>query len=203
MDWLNIAGRGVDGNAPLLGTTWVTGQQSLLIYGAGLLGVLAALHWWAPKIWGRRLSELAGWASFAAIGGGAFLAWLGPTLSGAFTEQPQFVYNEPLLTTDYDSRIDSSAAEGLSILGGIGVVVVLAGIGLVVLNLAVSVAMRKGAEADADPWGGLTPEWMLDSPPALGPSDSLPQLSSGTPLLDAELNGSAAPAEREAAEVSA
>ena len=203
VDWLNIAGRGVDGNAPLRFTTWVTGQQSLLIYGAGLLGVLAALHWWAPKIWGRRLSELVGWASFAAIGGGAFLAWLGPTLSGAFTEQPQFVYNDPQLTTVYGSLTDSSGAEGLSVVGGIGVVIVLAGVGLVVLNLLVSVGMGKGAETDADPWGGLTPEWLLDSPPALGQSDSLPQLSSGTPLLDAELNGSAAPAEREAAEVPA
>ena len=206
VDWLNIAGRGVDGNRALRFTTWVTGQQSLLIYGAGLLGVLAALHWWAPKIWGRRLSELAGWASFAAIGGGAFLAWLGPTLSGAFTEQPQFVYHQPELTTRYTNEVDetgTSVAEGLSILGGIGVVIVLVGVALVVLNLLVSVGMGKGAEAEADPWGGLTPEWLLDSPPPLGPAEALPELSSGTPLLDAELNGSVESAEREAAEVPA
>ena len=51
-DWLEIAGRGNDGNPQLRMTTWVTGQQSVLIYGAGLLGLLAAIHWWAPKIWG-------------------------------------------------------------------------------------------------------------------------------------------------------
>ena len=55
-DWLEIAGRGNDGNPQLRMTTWVTGQQSVLIYGAGLLGLLAALHWWAPKIWGRQLN---------------------------------------------------------------------------------------------------------------------------------------------------
>ena len=192
VDWLQIAGRGVDGKAPLRFTTWVTGQQSLLIYGAGLLGALAALHWWAPKIWGRRLSELAGWASLAAIGVGAVLAWLGPTLSGVLTEQPQFVYGEPLLTTRYVDQVDDTGrfvAEGLSTVGAIGVVIVLAGVALMVLNLLVSVAMRKGAEAPADPWGGLTPEWLLDSPPPLGPSETLPELTSGTPLLDAELNG--------------
>ncbi|WP_419947143.1 cbb3-type cytochrome c oxidase subunit I [Candidatus Poriferisodalis sp.] len=202
VDWLQIAGRGVDGNAPLRFTTWVTGQQSLLIYGAGLLGALAALHWWAPKIWGRRLSEFVGWASFAAIGGGAFLAWLGPTLSGAFTEQPQFVYSDPVLTTRYSGLTDASGAEGLSLLGGVGVVIVLAGMGLVVLNLLVSVGMGKGAEADADPWGGLTPEWLAGSPPPLGPAETLPEFSSGTPLLDAEMNGSVESAEREVAEVS-
>ena len=208
VDWLQIADRGVDGNYPLRFTTWVTGQQSLLIYGAGLLGALAALHWWAPKIWGRRLSELAGWASLAAIGGGAFLAWLGPTLSGAFTEQPQFVYGEPLLTTIYSAQVDDSGAEGLSALGAVGVAIVLAGLALVVANLLISVAMGKGAPAESDPWGGLTPEWLLDSPPPLGPSETLPELTSGTPLLDSELNGNGlngngVAAERDAAEVSA
>ena len=82
-------------------------------------------------------------------------------------------------------------------------VIVLAGVGLVVLNLGISVGLGKGAEADADPWGGLTPEWLLDSPPPLGQSETLPDLSSGTPLLDAELNGSVESAEREAAEVGA
>ena len=207
VDWLQIAGRGVDGNTPLRFSTWVTGQQSLLIYGAGLLGALAALHWWAPKIWGRRLSELAGLGSLLAIGGGALLAWLGPTLSGAFTEQPQFVYGEPLLTTRYVGQVDdtgASVAEGLSILGAVGVVIVLAGVALVVLNLVVCVVMGKGAETEADPWGGLTPEWLLPSPPPLGPAEALPELTSGTPLLDRNgLNGNGVAVERDAQEVPA
>ncbi len=203
VDWLEIAGRGVDGNAPLRFTTWVTGQQSLLIYGAGLLGVLAALHWWAPKIWGCRLSEVVGWASFAAISTGTFLAWLGPTLSGVFTEQPQFVYFQPELTSIYASQVDASGAEGLSALGGIGVLIVVVGVLFVALNLLVSIGRGKDAQISADPWGGLTPEWLTDSPPPLGPSEVLPELSSGTPLLDAELNASMASAERETAEVSA
>lgn len=206
VDWLQIAARGVDGNTPLRFSTWVTGQQSLLIYGAGLLGALAALHWWAPKIWGRRLSELAGLGSLLAIGGGALLAWLGPTLSGAFTEQPQFVYGEPLLTTRYVGQVDdtgASVAEGLSILGAVGVVIVLAGVALVVLNLVVCVVMGKGAETEADPWGGLTPEWLLPSPPPLGPAEALPELTSGTPLLDRNgLNGNGVAVERDAQEVS-
>ena len=82
------------------------------------------------------------------------------------------------------------------------------GVALVVLNLVVCVAMSKGAEAPADPWGGLTPEWLLPSPPPLGPAEALPELTSGTPLLDAELNGnglngSGAAVERDAHEVPA
>jgi len=129
-------------------------------------------------------------------------------LSGAFTEQPQFVYGEPLLTTLYSGQVDDSGAEGLSALGAVGVAIVLAGLALVVLNLLISVAMGKGAPAESDPWGGLTPEWLLDSPPPLGPSETLPELTSGTPLLDPEfngngLNGSGVAADRDAHEVPA
>ena len=113
------------------------------------------------------------------------------------------MYDAPNETTDYAHLVDASGAEGLSVLGAIGVIVVLAGLALVVLNLLVSVAMGNGAEAEADPWGGLTPEWLLDSPPPLGPAEALPELTSGTPLLDAELNGSVAAGEREATEVPA
>ena len=184
VDWLEIAGRGNDGNLQLRMTTWVTGQQSVLIYGAGLLGLLAAIHWWAPKIWGRQLNELLGLLNFLAIGAGALLAFVGPTLSGLLTEQPDFVYADPNATAVYSGWIDDSGAEGLSAIGAAGVVLLIAGAGLLLLNLLISVGLKKGLKADDDPWGGLSPEWMLPSPPPIGEADDLPMLTSGTPLLD-------------------
>ena len=184
VDWLEIAGRGNDGNLQLRMTTWVTGQQSVLIYGAGLLGLLAAIHWWAPKIWGRQLNELLGLLNFLAIGAGALLAFVGPTLSGLLTEQPDFVYLDPNATAVYSGWIDDSGAEGLSAIGAAGVALLIAGAGLLLLNLLISVGLKKGLQADDDPWGALSPEWMLPSPPPIGEADDLPMLTSGTPLLD-------------------
>ena len=184
VDWLEIAGRGNDGNLQLRMTTWVTGQQSVLIYGAGLLGLLAAIHWWAPKIWGRQLNELLGLLNFLAIGAGALLAFVGPTLSGLLTEQPDFVYADPNATALYSGWIDDSGAEGLSAIGAAGVALLIAGAGLLLLNLLISVGLKKGLQADDDPWGALSPEWMLPSPPPIGEADDLPMLTSGTPLLD-------------------
>jgi len=183
-DWLEIAGRGNDGNAQLRMTTWVTGQQSVLIYGAGLLGLLAALHWWAPKIWGRQLNELLGLLNFLVIGAGALLAFIGPTLSGLLTEQPDFVYADPSATAIYSGWVDDSGAAGLSSIGAAGVAILLAGVVLLLLNLFVSVGLKKGAQATDDPWGAQSPEWMLPSPPPMGEPDDLPMLTSGTPLLD-------------------
>ena len=194
-DWLEIAGRGNDGNPQLRMTTWVTGQQSVLIYGAGLLGLLAALHWWAPKIWGRRLNELLGLLNFLVIGAGALLAFIGPTLSGLLTEQPDFVYADPSATAIYSGWVDDSGAAGLSSIGAAGVAILIAGVALLLLNLFVSVGLKKGAQATDDPWGAQSPEWMLPSPPPMGEPEELPMLTSGTPLLDS------AEAEAEAEEV--
>ena len=194
-DWLEIAGRGNDGNPQLRMTTWVTGQQSVLIYGAGLLGLLAALHWWAPKIWGRQLNELLGLLNFLVIGAGALLAFIGPTLSGLLTEQPDFVYADPSATAIYSGWVDDSGAAGLSSIGAAGVAILIAGVALLLLNLFVSVGLKKGAQATDDPWGAQSPEWMLPSPPPMGEPEELPMLTSGTPLLDS------AEAEAEAEEV--
>ncbi|HAX05297.1 MAG TPA: hypothetical protein DCX77_06420 [Acidimicrobiaceae bacterium] len=184
VDWLEIAGRGNDGNPQLRMTTWVTGQQSVLIYGAGLLGLLAAIHWWAPKIWGRQLNELVGMLNFLVIGTGTLLAFAGPALSGLLTEQPDFVYADPEATALYADWIDDSGAEGLSAIGAVGVAILIAGTCLLLLNLFVSVGLKKGPQADDDPWGAQSPEWMLPSPPPMGEIDELPMLTSGTPLLD-------------------
>ncbi|MFQ3328400.1 MAG: cytochrome c oxidase subunit 1 [Candidatus Poriferisodalaceae bacterium] len=184
VDWLEIGDRGNLGNAQLRMTTWVTGQQSVMIYGAGLLGVLAAVHWWAPKIWGRQLNELLGKLNFLVIAGGAFLASVGPFLSGLLTDQPDFVYQDPSMTSIYSNLVDDSGAEGLSALGLVGTLIVLSGVALLLLNMFVSITLKKGMEATDDPWSGQSPEWLLSSPPAMGQLAELQDLSSGTPLLD-------------------
>ena len=184
VDWLEIGDRGNLGNAQLRMTTWVTGQQSVMIYGAGLLGVLAAVHWWAPKIWGRQLNELLGKLNFLVIAGGAFLASVGPFLSGLLTDQPDFVYQDPSMTSIYSNLVDDSGAEGLSAIGLVGTLIVLSGVALLLLNMFVSITLKKGMEATDDPWSGQSPEWLLSSPPAMGQLAELQDLSSGTPLLD-------------------
>ncbi|MDG1198756.1 MAG: cbb3-type cytochrome c oxidase subunit I [Actinomycetota bacterium] len=184
VDWLEIGNRGNLGNAQLRMTTWITGQQSVMIYGAGLLGVLAAVHWWAPKIWGRQLNELLGKLNFLVIAGGAFLASVGPFLSGLLTDQPDFVYEDPSMTSIYSNLVDDSGAEGFSTLGLAGTLIVLSGVALLLLNMFVSITLKKGMEATDDPWSGQSPEWLLSSPPAMGQLAELQDLSSGTPLLD-------------------
>ncbi len=193
-DLLQIADRGRDGNPFLRDTTWVTSQFSLVVYGVGVLGFIAALHWWAPKMWGIRLSEAAGWLATLLVGIGAALASLGPGLSGVFTEQPEFVFDSPQTTTTYLSLTDASGAEGFTMLGALGVIGVLAGLAVTLANLVFASGRlrRRGADVGRDPWNALTPEWLLPSPPPPGQPEEVAVLTSGTPLLVDEAAAEAA-----------
>lgn len=188
VDLLEVANRGSGGNPFLRDTTWVTSQFSLMIYGVGVLGFIAALHWWAPKMWGIRLSEAAGWLATLLVGIGGVLASVGPGLSGVLTEQPDFVFDSPETTTTYLGLTDASGAEGFTMLGALGVIGVLAGLVVTLASLVAAVGRRRrrGADVGRDPWNALTPEWLLPSPPAPGQADEVAVLTSGTPLLTQE-----------------
>ena len=182
IDWTDA----LDRDVPLRSTTFTTGTLTLVV-GAILLGAFAALLYWAPKLWGRRLLEPLGLLGLLAALGGALLGWLGPTVAGAFQDQPEFVFDDPNATSMYGAVVvDVGNADAFSAIGAAGVALLALGAALMVLNLVVSVVFRAGADADADPWEAQTAEWQLPSPPEPGPTEVLPDLTTGTPLLPDE-----------------
>jgi heme/copper-type cytochrome/quinol oxidase subunit 1 len=70
----------------LLGTTWQTAQNDL-IWVSAVTGGLAALYWWAPKIWGRLLSSASGYALTAVIVLGALLLAVPLAIAGPGPDQ--------------------------------------------------------------------------------------------------------------------
>lgn len=149
--------------------TWSVATQHLLFFGFSTLGVVAATHYWAPKLWGRHLNDAVGRLSVAAVVGGLHLAFL-----------PLFV----LGINDVRAHQQGgglAALEGVSTLGsyvlGLGSV-------LFAANLLTSAVAGWGRRAGADPWGGHTLEWATSSPPPPHNFDELPPLDSATPLLD-------------------
>jgi len=152
---------------------WQTGQQHGLFFGAGAIGAAAALSYWGPKLWGRRLSSAAGKLEVLAVVGGTLLTVLGMLVLGA---QDMATH-----TSTYESS-DNFGAANLVVTVGAAIV----GLGLLLLLFDVlgSVVARRGKAAGADPWGGHTLEWATTSPPPLHNFDALPEIRSGTPLLD-------------------
>jgi cytochrome c oxidase subunit 1 len=62
----------------------------------------------------------------------------------------------------------------LHIISTIGSYILISGILLMVINLLV--ALRSGKKAGQNPWGGITLEWTIPSPPTLENFDEIPEI---------------------------
>jgi cytochrome c oxidase subunit 1 len=155
-------------------TTWTLGQMHLVVLGAGTLGGLAALWWWAPKFWGVELPEGAGFlVGLAALGGSLLLAV--PELINGLA-------NDLAVRGTAATRFTDDSVKALNGISAAGAVLLtLAGL-LVVLVLLGSIRKARRGTAD-NPWGAHTLEWATTSPPAPGNFTSpVLAVTSATPL---------------------
>jgi len=139
---------------------WWVGAWHQLLVGAATFGIIVAVYYWAPKLWGRHLNA------------GVDLAFIPLLIVGA-----QGMHRR---ATTYSS--DSWTAANL--VSTIGAYLLVAGIALFVLNVVVSVVLKRGKVATDDPWEGDTLEWATTSPPPAHNFDSLPEIRSSRPLHD-------------------
>lgn len=161
-----------------LPATSIAGAMFVLVLTAGLIGAVAGLHFWAPKIFGRKLNPGLGVLAALSLLGGAMLSAVPDTISG-FLDQPDFL---PRGTV-------RDGVEVLNIISLVGIVLVFGGVALVLLNIAQSFVFNRDGEDDedaGDPWGGHTLEWLTPSPPPVGNFAGPVTVSSERPLLDAD-----------------
>jgi cytochrome c oxidase subunit 1 len=163
----------IDASGNLHGNYWQVGQQHLLFFAPATLGIAAAVHYWAPKLWGRSLSSRIGMLEVLLIGGGAHLSFLPALVLG--------LQDMPFHTSTYDS---GDGWEWANVVMSLGSAVLVLGVLLFVLNLLASVVLRRGRRAEQDPWGGHTLEWTAPTPLPLHNFDRLPEVRSATPALD-------------------
>lgn len=152
---------------------WAVAEQHTLFFGAATVGAVAALYYWAPKLWGRHLSEGIGSLQFLALVGGLHLTFLPMYVLGI---QDMGVHI-PVLDADEDWELANLAASAGAAVVGLGLL-------LLVANLVGSLVAGRGARAEDDPWEGHTLEWATTSPPPVHNFDDLPVVRSEAPLLD-------------------
>ncbi|MEA2900637.1 MAG: cytochrome c oxidase subunit [Actinomycetota bacterium] len=173
---LGLAGElvaGLDAGGRSHRNYWGVATQHSLFFGAALVGAVAALYFWAPKLWGRHLSEKLGKLQFLALVGGLFLTVL-----------PMFVLGIQDMGAHTSSYVTDSDWGPANLVATVGGAILMLGVLLLILNLLVSVVAGKGEAAGSDPWGGHTLEWSTTSPPPVDNFRVLPEVRSETPLLD-------------------
>jgi cytochrome c oxidase subunit 1 len=161
------------------GSAWAEGHAAALLFAVPVFALSAAVFYWAPKIWGRFLSEPLGYLQFLALLGGALLSSV-PYYTG--------LRDAARYAVDFDG--DELTYVRLVAAGNVLLVV---GLGLLVLNLLGAV-MGRGKVASADAWEeGATLEWLATSPPPPWNflDDDIPPIRSEQPVLDLRTTGAA------------
>jgi cytochrome c oxidase subunit 1 len=146
-------------NVQVHDTYFIVGHFHYVMFGGTGFAFFAALHYWFPKMFGRLVDERRAKLSFVPIFVGFNLLYFTMLVIGVqgmprryFDHLPQF-----------------HAGHVLSSIGGF---LMVGGLLLMFHNLGK--ALRRGAPAPGNPWGGVTLEWRVPSPPPTEDFDVLP-----------------------------
>ncbi|GAB3068141.1 cytochrome c oxidase subunit I [Virgibacillus ainsalahensis] len=165
-------------------TYFVIAHFHYVIVGGTVFGILAGLHYWWPKMFGRILNEAMGKIAFWLFFIGFHLTFfiqhfLG--LMGMPRRYWVFLENQGLDTGNLISTIGAF----------------LMGVGGLIFVINIIYTTVKGEKAPADPWDGRTLEWAISSPPKHYNFKQLPLVRGLDPLWIEKMdgNGKMTPAE--------
>jgi cytochrome c oxidase subunit I len=138
------------------GTYFVVGHFHYVLFGGSVMGIMAGVYYWWPKVTGRLMSEKLGklhfWMTFLGMNG-TFLPmhWLG--LQGM-----------PRRYATYETFAHAySGAQLWNDVATFSSFVMALGLPLMFINMMWS--LKNGRRAGNNPWGARTLEWMIASPP--------------------------------------
>ena len=171
----------------VIGTSFEEGATLLVAYGTAL-GVMGGLTFWAPKLWGRTLSDKQV-LPLGLLGlGGAALAGL-PLIVAGFFDQAGGV---PASDADVAAILATGNVDG----GQIWQILSLAGHGLMALTvlaflgLLLKTVTSKGEVAEQNPYDGHTVEWGTTSPAPAYNYEFVATVASSEPQFDMTSEGS-------------
>lgn len=147
-------------------TYFVVAHFHYTIQGGAVIGLIAALHFWFPKMFGRMYNETAAKIAFVLVFVGFNMTFL-----------PQFVlgmHGMPRRYYDYLPQF-----EYLHSLSTIGAFVNGFGYTLALFNLFYAMAFSK-TYASENPWQSLSLEWKTQSPPIHENFEETPIVTEGT-----------------------
>jgi cytochrome c oxidase subunit 1 len=132
--------------------------------GGTLTAYLAALHYWFPKMFGRRYSER--WGMVASIS--VFIGFF-------FTFMPQFLLGNAGMPRRYWSY--PAKYQWLNVLSTAGASVLALGMLLTLGYLLV--ALFRGEKSSRNPWDARSFEWLAESPPPVHNFAKQPSMERG------------------------
>jgi len=136
-------------------TYFVVAHFHLIMAMAGVFAIFSATYFWFPKMFGRMMNERLGRLHFWITLFGAYATFMPMHLLG--------IAGHPRRYSELTGVQYVAAMAPLQKFVTVAAIVTLAGQAIFLVNLFWS--MRKGPEAEANPWECGTLEWTLASPP--------------------------------------
>jgi len=131
-------------------TYFVVAHFHFIMVGGTMMAFLAALHYWFPKMFGRRYPERWAVAATMLVIGG-FILTFSPQFWLGNAGMPRRYHTYP---AEYQALHVISTAGSWAIAGG-----------LVMTLVYLVVSLWRGRPAGANPWGSASFEWLTPSPP--------------------------------------
>lgn len=151
-------------NVQIHDTAFVVGHFHYVMFGGTGVAMFAGIHYWFPKITGRRYNETAARAACLLLFIG-FNTLYFPMLVMGWLGMPRRYYDYLPVFHKYH------------FVSTLGSWVVAASIIIMAVNLVRSA--RRGAASEANPWGGRTLEWTVPSPPPVENFVQIPRVRRG------------------------
>jgi cytochrome c oxidase subunit I len=131
---------------------FVVAHFHYVLIGGSIFALLAAVHYWFPLIFGRKVSEFWGKLSFWVIFVGFNVTFFPMHFLG--------LNGMPRRTFTYDGNMGWNSANFVATVGAM-----ILGIGIAVYFAVMVYTYFKGEKVGRDPWDGRTLEWSLPYPP--------------------------------------
>jgi cytochrome c oxidase subunit I+III len=133
-------------------TFFVVAHLHYVLIGGSVFPLMGALHYWYPKVTGRLLSESIGRWTVALMFIGFNLTFF-PMHQLGINGMPRRVY----------TYVPDTGWGPLNALATAGALTI--GVAVLLFLVNAAWALRRGAIAGHNPWGGATLEWATSSPP--------------------------------------
>src|SRR6266404_5638966 len=157
---LFLASLGID--VHVTDTYFVVAHFHYIMVGGAVMGYMAGIHFWWPKISGRMYPE--GWARLAAL-----ITFVGFNL----TFFPQFILGYLGMPRRYHAYPEEFQV--LNVLSSAGASIL--GVGYLIPMVYLMWSLRYGPLAGANPWGAVGLEWTTSSPPPTENFETVPEVT--------------------------
>ena len=145
-------------------TYFVVGHFHYVMFGGTGFALFAAIHYWFPKMFGKMYRK-----------GPAVLSWILATLGFNTLYMPFFFLGYMGMPRRYYDYLPEY--QSFHVIATVGSWILVLGIIIMIVNLLY--ALKKGAPALANPWGGKTLEWTVPSPPPTENFATIPVVTTG------------------------